>query len=95
MKATAASDNTSALGLKTRDASYGFGVLATDYNGDGWVDIFIANDTNANYLFRNRGNGTFDEVALASGVAFNADGRAAEPEWEWTRETPTATGCSI
>jgi enediyne biosynthesis protein E4 len=69
-------DNTSALGLKTRDASYGFGVLATDYNGDGWVDLFIANDTNANYLFRNRGNGTFDEVALASGVAFSADGRA-------------------
>ena len=69
-------ESTISLGLNPPDASYGFGVLSTDYNGDGWVDVFIANDTNANYLFRNRGDGRFDEVALQSGVAFSEDGRA-------------------
>jgi hypothetical protein len=69
-------DRTISLGLTKADASYGFGVLATDYNADGLVDLFVANDTNANYLFRNRGDGRFDEVALASGTALNEDGRA-------------------
>ncbi len=69
-------DSTSSLGLKTPDVSYGFGVLATDYNGDGWVDLFVANDTNPNYLFHNRGDGRFDEVALESGAALSDDGRA-------------------
>jgi enediyne biosynthesis protein E4 len=67
---------TALLGLSEPDNLYGFGVLATDYNGDGWTDLFVANDTNPNYLFRNSGRGTFDEVALASGAAFSADGRA-------------------
>jgi hypothetical protein len=69
-------DSTVSLGLKTPDVAYGFGVLATDYDGDGWVDLYVANDTNANYLFRNRGDGRFEEVALARGAAFSDDGRA-------------------
>jgi hypothetical protein len=69
-------ESTISLGLAAPDASYGFGVLSTDYNGDGWVDLFVANDTKSNYLFRNRGDGSFEEVALASGAALNADGRA-------------------
>jgi len=69
-------DQTSWLGLKPREAAHGFGVLTADFNADGWVDIFVANDSDPNYLFRNRGNGKFDEVGVESGVAFNADGRA-------------------
>lgn len=53
------------------------GVLAGDYNDDGWVDLFVANDAMENYLYRNNGNGTFSEVGLESGVAFSADGEAA------------------
>ncbi len=69
-------DRTEWLNLKPGSVSHGFDVLTTDTNGDGSVDIFVANDSDPNFLFRNRGNGRFDEVALESGVAFNAEGRA-------------------
>ena len=52
----------------------GMGVAVGDYNGDGLPDIFVANDTMANFLFRNRGGGAFDEVAIAAGVALNENG---------------------
>ena len=54
----------------------GLGVIAFDYNNDGWMDIFQANDTAANFLFRNDGNGTFSEVALEAGCAFDRNGHA-------------------
>jgi enediyne biosynthesis protein E4 len=54
---------------------YGFGVVFTDLTGDGWPDIFVANDSVPNLLFRNRGNGTFVEDGLASGAALSGDGR--------------------
>jgi hypothetical protein len=54
----------------------GLGVLCADFNGDGRTDIFVANDTAANRLWINQGNGTFRESALEAGVAYNADGRA-------------------
>ncbi len=69
-------DRTAWLGLKAGRASHGFSVLTTDCNADGWVDIFVANDSDPNYLFRNRGNGRFDEVGVESGVALNSEGRA-------------------
>ena len=50
--------------------------MATDYDDDGWVDLFVANDSNPNFLYHNRGNGTFESMALLSGVAVNAEGRA-------------------
>jgi enediyne biosynthesis protein E4 len=53
------------------------GVLAADYNDDGWPDIFVANDAMENYLYRNKGDGTFEEVALESGVAFGQHGNSA------------------
>lgn len=52
-----------------------WGVVATDFNNDGWMDLFVANDTAANFLFANRGNGKFEEIGLQSGVAYSADGR--------------------
>jgi enediyne biosynthesis protein E4 len=51
-----------------------FGVVATDVNNDGWTDLFVANDTMPNFLFINKGNGTFDEVGLKAGVAFSDNG---------------------
>jgi ASPIC and UnbV. len=54
----------------------GMGVVFGDYDGDGFLDVFVANDTVPNFLFRNKGNGTFEEVALSAGVALNADGAA-------------------
>jgi hypothetical protein len=55
---------------------YGFGVLFTDLNDDAWPDIYVANDSVPNLLFRNRGDGTFVEDALPAGVAVSGDGRA-------------------
>lgn len=54
----------------------GLGVVALDYDNDGRVDIFQANDAAANFLFHNNGDGTFSEVALEAGVAFDPDGNA-------------------
>jgi hypothetical protein len=52
------------------------GVGLLDYDGDGWVDLFVANDTQPNQLFRNNRNGTFTDTAVAAGVAFSDDGVA-------------------
>jgi hypothetical protein len=52
-----------------------FGVVATDVNNDGYMDLFVANDTVANFLFVNRGHGRFDEVGLQADVAYSAEGR--------------------
>jgi enediyne biosynthesis protein E4 len=54
----------------------GLGVLSADFNGDGWPDIFIANDGEANRLWINQTNGTFKEEAIERGVAYNAMGQA-------------------
>ncbi len=54
----------------------GFGVVATDVNNDGFLDLFQANDTVANLLFLNRQGKQFDEIGLASGVGYSEDGQA-------------------
>ena len=52
------------------------GVVAVDLNGDGRMDLFVSNDTAANYLFMNRGNGKWEEIGFSAGVAFGESGRA-------------------
>jgi enediyne biosynthesis protein E4 len=52
------------------------GIAIHDYDRDGWIDLFVANDSMQQFLFRNTGRGGFDEVALAAGVAFDDDGRS-------------------
>jgi hypothetical protein len=54
----------------------GLGVLALDYDGDGRVDIYQANDADPNFLFRNNGDGTFSEVAMEAEAALDPDGNA-------------------
>jgi hypothetical protein len=54
----------------------GMGIAIADYDQDGFVDVFVANDTVADFLFRNGGGKGFREVGLAAGVAYNDDGRA-------------------
>jgi hypothetical protein len=54
----------------------GLGVAFADYNDDGFVDVYVANDSVQSFLYRNNGNGTFTEVGLLTGVGFNEDGKA-------------------
>jgi enediyne biosynthesis protein E4 len=56
--------------------SKSLGITVFDFNGDSWPDIFVANDTQPNKLYKNNGNGTFTEVGMSAGVAFGEDGVA-------------------
>ena len=49
--------------------------MATDINNDGWMDLFVTNDTVANFFFVNSGKGKFTEIGTEAGVAFSANGR--------------------
>jgi len=69
-------ESTDAHGLTDAAKSYGFAVVPTDYDDDGWTDLFVANDSNPNFLYHNDGKGRFESVALLAGVAVNAEGRA-------------------
>src|SRR3979409_1408579 len=52
------------------------GVVATDINNDGLMDLFVANDTVQNFLFKNLGGGKWEEIGLPSEVGFSANGQA-------------------
>ena len=53
----------------------GLGLAVNDYDGDGWVDVLVANDSFPQQLFRNHGDGTFSEEGLLTGVAYDEDGK--------------------
>ena len=67
---------TISAGLEDRALAFGFGVRAGDWDRDGDLDLYVANDSDANYLYRNEGRGRFLETALWSGAAFGAAGAA-------------------
>jgi hypothetical protein len=54
----------------------GMGVAFADYDNDGFVDVFVANDSFRNFLFHNQGDGTFTEMGLLAGIAYNQDGKS-------------------
>ena len=58
-----------------RNSGKGLGVIFTDYNDDGYPDILVANDAVADFLYRNNRDGSFTDVAIAAGIAFNSEGR--------------------
>ncbi|MCA8959675.1 MAG: CRTAC1 family protein [Planctomycetes bacterium] len=69
-------DATVDAGLVDRARGYGLVPVAADLDDDGDLDLYVANDSNPNYLYRNEGDGRFREVGLSSGAAFSEDGAA-------------------
>jgi hypothetical protein len=61
-------------GVSDPDGYYGLGVIASDFDGDGRVDIFVANDSTPNFLYHNNGDGTFKDTGFLSGIAVNENG---------------------
>jgi hypothetical protein len=68
--------NASAAGGIAAHPGKALGVAIHDYDRDGWIDLFVANDSIQQFLFRNTGRGSFAEVALSAGVAFDDNGRS-------------------
>jgi enediyne biosynthesis protein E4 len=68
-------DVTAAAGMG-REVGPALGVATADFNGDGWIDIYVANDGEPNQLWTNRHDGTFTNTALLAGAALGADGEA-------------------
>jgi hypothetical protein len=67
-------ENVTARAGLNEPTSKSLGVSLLDYDGDGWMDMFVANDTQPNKLYRNKGDGTFADEALAAGVAVSDAG---------------------
>jgi hypothetical protein len=73
-------DVSTAAGIQIKNTATGvpiaksLGVAPVDIDGDGWIDLIVANDTVQNFVFHNQRNGTFKEVGAASGVAFDSNG---------------------
>jgi enediyne biosynthesis protein E4 len=62
-------------GVVDRDLLYGLGVVWTDLDNDGQLDLYVVNDDGPNYVFANQGDGTFKEIGFMSGLAVSSDGR--------------------
>lgn len=61
-------------GVDNPDHFFGMQAVWADFANDGWLDLYVANDVNPNYLFHNKHDGTFEDVGLLSGTALNSDG---------------------
>ena len=59
-----------------RHIGKGMSLAFADYDADGWLDVFVTNDTLPNFLFRNLGNGRFEEAALLAGAGVSINGKA-------------------
>ncbi len=62
-------------GVQTEKHYYGFTPLTADFDNDGWTDIYVTCDSTASLLFRNLGDGAFEEIGVISGTAYNMDGQ--------------------
>ncbi len=65
------------MGVGDENRFYGLGALFVDVNGDGHPDLLVANDSSPNYLYINKGDGTFEDQSYPSGFALNGEGREA------------------
>src|SRR6266699_1587223 len=68
-------DVSTKAGVADGNGYYGMGVICSDFDEDGFVDIFVANDSTPNFLYHNNGDGTFKEIGFSSGTAVNGEGR--------------------
>jgi tetratricopeptide (TPR) repeat protein len=68
-------DVSEAAGITSASGTYGLGVSTLDFDDDGWTDVYVANDSNPSTLYRNKRDGTFEDVAVMSGCAFSQDGK--------------------
>src|SRR5207249_687087 len=68
------SDVTDRAGVTDKNLYYGFAAIIEDFDGDGWPDIVVTNDANPNYFYRNKGNGSFEEIGATAGFAYDAQG---------------------
>ena len=62
-------------GILKSPGTYGLGVLVSDFDNDGWPDIYVANDSTSSALYKNNHDGTFSDIAIEAGVAYSADGK--------------------
>jgi enediyne biosynthesis protein E4 len=67
-------ETAAAAGVDDAKGAFGLGIAWFDYNEDGWPDLFVANDSGANFLYLNQKNGTFKDVAFPMGIAVSQDG---------------------
>jgi enediyne biosynthesis protein E4 len=62
-------------GITRASGTYGLGVSTFDFDGDGWTDLYVANDSNPSALYRNNHDGTFSDIAIRTGCAYSQDGK--------------------
>jgi hypothetical protein len=68
-------DVSNAAGITRAAGTYGLGVSTLDFDDDGWTDLYVANDSNPSTLYRNRRDGTFEDIAIPAGCAYSQDGK--------------------
>ncbi|MFN9296582.1 MAG: CRTAC1 family protein [Acidobacteriota bacterium] len=69
------SNVTTSAGVADKKLLFGFQAVFEDFDNDGWPDLFVANDSHPNLLYKNNRDGTFTELGVPAGVAYNADGK--------------------
>ncbi len=68
-------DVSDASGILRAAGTFGLGVSTLDFDDDGWTDLYVANDSNPSALYRNRHDGTFEDIAVKAGCAYSQDGK--------------------
>ena len=68
-------DVSDASGITNAKGTYGLGVATLDFDGDGWIDLYVANDSNPSALYRNNHDGTFTDIGISAGCAYSQDGK--------------------
>lgn len=70
------SDVSEKAGIWKTPGTYGLGVVVSDFDNDGWPDIYVANDSTSSALYRNNRDGTFTDIAIEAGCAYSPDGKS-------------------